>query len=201
VLFGHFTASGQRLGNLDLASRQATYHDADDFDTGMRPMVTPRDIVFLATDHQSLGLLDSGGARRTLLTLPDSLELDGYVVNPAGDSAAVIVITPHARQLAVSPLDAWQPRWLHEFAAAEYSRYVSWHRSGWIHFWLWKAGEDTPALWQVRPGGGEAVRQRALPTACNTSQIDIAVAADRGTCRGEDIRSDIWLVNLPGVTR
>jgi len=42
---------------------------------------------------------------------------------------------------------------------------------------------------------------RHQPTACNSSMVDIAVDAPRGLSRAEDIRSDIWAVNLPGVTR
>jgi hypothetical protein len=186
---------------LDLASRQVTFVSANGLDGGEVPAVHEKGIVFLPSDRRSLGLLASDVQRSSLVQVPDSMRIAGFALNSAGDSTALLVSTTHGIILAVSPLGAWRARVLHTFAPDEAPRTVTWNSAGVIYFWLWRSGEGGPALWRVRPGGGAPERVGPVPAACNLSEVIVAHAAPRAVCRSEDLRSDIWLMNLPGVTR
>ncbi|CAN5888042.1 hypothetical protein BH24GEM1_BH24GEM1_20830 [soil metagenome] len=201
VGFGHSVASGYRFGQLDLASRQVTFTDGNGFDSDAVPTPHRPGLVFLRSDHRGIGIVTAPAGERRWLLAPDSMQVGGYAVSPAGDSIALLVSTSLGVHLAVSPLDEWRPRWLHDFPRDKVNRFLSWSRDGGIYFWLWKLGDDTPGIWRSPAGGGVPARQRSLPTTCNTPTVDIAVDAPRGVCHAEDIRSDIWVVNVPGVTR
>ncbi|HUF35720.1 MAG TPA: hypothetical protein VMN37_07200, partial [Gemmatimonadales bacterium] len=201
VGFGHSVSSGYRLGQLDLASRQVTFIDGNGFDSDAVPTPHRPGLVFLRNDHRGIGIVTPPAGERRWLLVPDSLRIGAYAVSPAGDSVALLVSTPLGVRLAVSPRAEWRPRWLHHFPRGEVSTHVSWSGDGGIYFWLWRPGDDAPGVWRSPLAGGPPARRRSLPTACNLSAIDIAVDAPRGVCRAEDIRSDIWLVNVPGVIR
>jgi hypothetical protein len=103
--------------------------------------------------------------------------------------------------LAITPLSAWVPRWLHHLRSDEATRTLSWTNDGDIYFWLWPAGDDAPGAWRIPSRGGAPVRARVLPTACNTPTLVVAVAAPRAACTAWDERGDVWLMRVPGVTR
>jgi hypothetical protein len=181
-----------------VATRQASYADGVGIATEVPPSFAPDGVLFVTTEYDGIWLLGPDGTRRRALTPPDSIRVAGFAANPAGDSVAVVAYAEDRARLAVSPLDRWEPRWLHDLAAGEFSTYLNWNRSGLLHFWLWPSGETAPGLWRVAVAGGAARRSITLTTACNTGHVDIAVGAERGVCRGEDIRSDMAHGPRPG---
>jgi Tol biopolymer transport system component/tRNA A-37 threonylcarbamoyl transferase component Bud32 len=201
ALFGHSIDSGQRFGVMDIASRQTKFFVTSGMSTNDSPVVIGDTVVFIAADARSLRKRSLSSGQEQRLDLPDSMTVLSITAKPVGDSISALVVTPSGTRVAVSALSTWSPTWLHIFAPDEGTGALSWTNGGEIHFWLWPSGDETPGVYGIASSGGRPSRMRALPLACNVPAMVVAVAAPRGVCNAVDFRGDVWLLNVPGVTR
>jgi dipeptidyl aminopeptidase/acylaminoacyl peptidase len=172
---------------------------------GGRPAPRGTALPSISPDGECLYYIrgDTIGDNQYVLTEPDMEEALTAAIDPGSPVAR---ISPDGRRLVFGHAPPTGHRLGIRDVATRQASYadgvdLSWNRSGLLHVWLWPSGETAPGLWRVDVAGGAARRRITLTTACNTGHMDIAVDAERGVCRGEDIRSDIGLMDLGRAIR
>ena len=201
VVYGFSVSTGARFGIMELATRQSEFFLATELNSRQPPVPRGRGAVYLLSRGRALAMMETPTAAVSRLLAPDSATILAFGLDRSEDSAAVLVGDPKGLKLGVTPLSEWRPRWVHTFATGEQTASVTWSDDGFLYFWLWPTGDETPAVWRVRSSGGPPSYQRPLPPACRNAVVAVAVSAPRGVCAARDLRGDIWLVHVPGVTR
>jgi hypothetical protein len=70
-----------------------------------------------------------------------------------------------------------------------------------LYLGRWRASDERPSLWRLDPGDGNLVRIADLPADCVPTAILGADSGRKATCAVDDLRGDIWLFDVAGITR
>jgi hypothetical protein len=201
VTFSHVSDSGTIVGVIDVASRQATYTVDHTANLASDPTWILNGYMRIDPKKSALVLRNvSTGATRDV-AFPDSLDPLSITANVSGDSVAMIARLGAQSVIVTSPLSAWTPRWHYRSPPAATLSSLSWTGDGAVHFWMMVPGDSTAAIWRVSLANGQAVRRRSLPAWCENALVATGPNAKRGTCASRDMRGDVWLMQVPGLTR
>jgi hypothetical protein len=58
-----------------------------------------------------------------------------------------------------------------------------------------------PSVWRLLPDDGGLRRVADLPAPCSPSTISVGDLGRAAVCAADDFRSDIWFIDIDGVTR
>ncbi len=214
LAYGHNSDNGPRLEFIELPSRQIVSESAP-IQTGFVVPVASRGFLALTSDGR-LALLDSIGAEWKPLPIPDSLEVVSFTASPDGSTAAFVAWAEHSRvaSVGIRPVSASVPlavglvslmrddvRIVSVLDADEPAPNVNWDRDGTLYLGRWLGEDDMPSIWRLAPDGAGLRRVTELPAPCSPSSISVGALGKAAVCSVDDFRSDIWFIDIDGVTR
>jgi hypothetical protein len=215
LAYVHKSESTPRLEYLEFPSGRAAGGSADIDDDVVVP-VPPRG--FLARSSAgSLAALDSLGGAWHVLPIPDSLQVSRFDVSPDGTKAAFVAATSRAsvetgntdrtrvgrRTLLVGvvALTGDEVRIVGALDPAEPTPGLTWSRDGAVYMGRWLPTDGMPSVWRLSLDTRRLSRVVDLPAACTPESIRISAEGRASACAVHDFRSDIWLLDIAGVTR
>jgi len=158
-------------------------------------------IMDLLPSGRGLVVFDSTGRVAREINAPDSVTITRFTTSPDETQVAMLLSTGGQIVLGVTPIDRWEWRELKAFGMAINPARLNWSRDGGIYFARWMPGDQGPTLWRQSSAGGAETLAMRLPPRCWIESVVIATAAPMGACLMNDLRSDIWLASVPGVSR
>jgi hypothetical protein len=215
LAYVHKSESTPRLEYLEFPSGRAAGGSAEIDDDVVVP-VPPRG--FLARSSAgSLTALDSLGGAWHVLPIPDSLLVSRFDVSPDGTKAAFVAATSRAsvetnstdrtmvgrRTLLVGvvALTGDEVRIVGALDPAEQTPGLTWSRDGAVYMGRWLPTDGMPSVWRLSLDTRRLSRVVDLPAACTPESIRISAEGRASACTVHDFRSDIWLLDIAGVTR
>jgi len=199
---------GTRVEYMEFPSRRVLVDTTSDRLEVVIPVV-PDALLGQRTDDGALVLKESPGGSWKEVPVPDSivvmsfapspdggqLAFTGFATSASGDSAAGLT-SARARRfiLGFMPLTGGAVRVAHTLDPDEPAPALSWDRDGTLYLARALPTDPAPSIWRMSPPGGALSRITDLPERCTLGSIMVAALGRAAVCLGEDLRSDIWLV-------
>jgi tRNA A-37 threonylcarbamoyl transferase component Bud32/Tol biopolymer transport system component len=187
------------LSVLDVATQRIVVRPASSNDRGFP--LGPYSTLERLPGGGGLVVLDSVGRVVGELKAPDSVTIMRHSASPDETQVVMLMSIRGQSVLGVSPVDRWDPRVLSAFGTLINATHLSWSTDGSIYFARWIPGGDGATLWRQSVQGGPPTLAMRLPARCAIESVAVATAAPMGMCLMQDFRSDVFLANVPGVTR
>ena len=92
------------------------------------------------------------------------------------------------------PLTGGAVRVAHMLDPDEPAPVLSWDRDGTLYLARALPKDPAPSIWRMSPPDGALSRITDLSDRCTLGSITVGALGHAAVCLGEDLRSDIWLV-------
>ncbi len=179
--------------------------------------VVPDALLGQRYDDGALVLKASPGGSWMTVPIPDSIVVMSFAPSPdgallaftgfatsAGDSTALTSARSlHERRgsepvrryiFAFMPLTGGAVRVAHMLDPDEPAPALSWDRDGTLYLARALPADPAPSIWRMSPPDGALSRITDLSDRCTLGSIAVGALGHAAVCLGEELRSDIWLV-------
>ena len=214
LVYGHRDTVA-RVEYIEFPSRQVFSFPAAVWPDRVEP-VAAKGFAGILPRTGMLGILDSLGGSWRSLPVPDSLSVQNLSASPDARRIAIVAVPRQAAELTpgyvaslggrsqilgVMSVTDGALQVIRTFGTDEPEMGVSWADDRTLLLKRWPDTEDTPSIWRLTVADGQLTRVATISVACTPNTIAVAASGRTAVCRADDFRSDIWLIDAPGVTR
>ncbi|HEX5819470.1 MAG TPA: protein kinase, partial [Gemmatimonadales bacterium] len=215
LVYTRHSPVGTRVESMELPSRRVVVDTTSPRLAGIVAVV-PGAILGQREEDGALLLKATPDGAWTPIPIPDSIGVLSFAASPDGAQLALAGVSTSssddssprfasARErrpmLGFVPLSGGGVRVVGTLEPDEPAPTFSWDRDGSLYLARALPTDVAPSLWRMSPENGALNRLGDLPEACALSSIMVGALGRTAVCLGEDLRSDIWLIDSKRGTK